>query len=176
MHKTNAHLHCVQAERNINSFIKFLVRKGLATREKCNMIILLENLNYFLYTNAKYISDCHGTSLPIVEDLTLKRLNYFKVFNHTMDMIKPPFVIKSIAVSKKLRKRTKLKYVLKIAHKDDDKLLRNGYKQLHYYSNQFTESKFSVRVYKAIILSFLDQETSQLFRLKKMIFKKFFRI
>jgi hypothetical protein len=71
-------------------------------------------------------------------------------------LIKPPFVIKSVAIPKKLRKKTKQKYVIKIVYKNENKRLKSSFKQLYYYSNQFPDNRFDVRLYKSLLFSFLD--------------------
>jgi len=85
-----------------------------------------------------------------------KKLNYLYVFNIVSTLIKPPFVIKSMLIQKKLRKKTKQKYLIKIVYKNENKRLKNSYKQLNYYSNKFTDGKFSTRLYKSLTYSFLD--------------------
>lgn len=104
-----------------------------------------------------------------------KKLNYLYVFGIVSNLIKPPFVIKSILVPKKLRKKTKQKYVIKIVYKNETKRLKSSYKQLNYYSNKFPDGLFSVRLYKSLTYSFLDWKNSYLFKLKTMVFKKFFK-
>jgi hypothetical protein len=78
------------------------------------------------------------------------------MFEIMTNLIKPPFVVKSILIPKKLRKKTKQKYLIKIVYKNEAKRLKNSYKQLHYYSNKFVDSKFQIRLYKSIMFSFLD--------------------
>ncbi len=85
-----------------------------------------------------------------------KKLNYLYVFNLVSNLIKPPFVIKSMLIPKKLRKKTKQKYLIKIVYKNENKRLKNSYKQLNYYSNKFTDSKYTVRLYKSLTYSFLE--------------------
>lgn len=85
-----------------------------------------------------------------------KKLNYLYVFIIVSNLIKPPFVIRSTLIPKKLRKKTKQKYLIKIVYKNENKRLKNSYKQLHYYSNKFLDSKFSTRLYKSLVFSFLD--------------------
>ena len=85
-----------------------------------------------------------------------KKLSYLYAFDIVTNLIKPPFVIKSMLIPKKLRKKTKQKYLIKIVYKNENKRLKSSYKQLHYYSNKFTDSKFKIRLYKSLTLSFLD--------------------
>jgi len=86
----------------------------------------------------------------------VNRLNYSHIFSIVTNLIKPPFVIKSVLIPKKLRKKIKQKYLVKIVYKNDTKRLKSSYKQLYYYSNKFTDSKFQVRLYKSLMFSFLD--------------------
>jgi hypothetical protein len=92
-----------------------------------------------------------------------------------MNLIKPPFVVKSVTLPKKLKKKTKRKYLIKIVYKNENKRLKSAYKQLYYYSNKFNDSNINVRLYKAFMFSFLDWRNSYLFKLKSMVFKKFFK-
>jgi hypothetical protein len=85
-----------------------------------------------------------------------KKLNYLYVFGIVSNLIKPPFVIKSMLIPKKLRKKTKQKYLIKIVYKNENKRLKNSYKQLNYYSNKFVDSKYSTRLYKSLTYSFLE--------------------
>jgi len=91
-----------------------------------------------------------------LDDIIDKKFNYVHLFNVVTDLIKPPFVVKSVVIPKKLRKKTKQKYLIKIVYKSESKRLRNSYKQLCYYSNKFSDNKFGIRLYKALIFSFLD--------------------
>lgn len=85
-----------------------------------------------------------------------KKLNYLYIFDIVTNLIKPPFVIKSILIPKKLRKKTKQKFLIKIVYKNENKRLNSSYKQLYYYSNKFSDSQFKVRLYKSLTFSFLE--------------------
>lgn len=82
--------------------------------------------------------------------------NVIYLFNIILNLIKPPFVVKSTLIPKKLRKKTKQKYLIKIVYKNDNKRLNSSYKQLYYYSNKFTDSSYKIRLYKSLMFSFLD--------------------
>ena len=84
-------------------------------------------------------------------------------------------MVTSLIIPKKLRKKIKKKYLIKIVYKDESKRIRNSYKQLYYYSKKFTDNSFNVRLYKSLIFSFLEGKNSHLFKLKSSIFKKFFK-
>ena len=128
-----------------------------------------------MYTKISFLCDSYPNVRWIIEDLLQKKLTFLYIFNVVINLIKPPFVVKSIIIPKKLRKKTKQKYLIKIVYKNDNKRLKSSYKQLYYYSNKFSDSKFNVRLYKSLIFSFLDWKSSYLFKLKSMVFKKFFK-
>ena len=92
-----------------------------------------------------------------------------------VNLLKSPFIVKSIAVAKKLKKRTKKKYTVKIVYSNETKRTRNTYKQLVYYSNEFFDRKITTRLYKSLIFSFLEWKNSQLYKLKTTVFKKYFK-
>lgn len=156
-------------------FNKFLIKNGLSNKSKYVLSNVFKHFNYFFYYNQEYIYKNYPTQKWIVEDMIDKKLNYLYVFGIVSNLIKPPFVIKSMLIPKKLRKKTKQKYLIKIIYKNENKRLKSSYKQLNYYSNKFVDGKFPTRLYKSLTFSFLDWKNSYLFKLKTMVFKKFFK-
>ena len=136
---------------------------------------ILENLNYFFYYNYDFFQKNYQNLLWVIDNFLEKNFNSNYIFNLILNLIKPPFLLKSILIPKKLRKKSKQKYLIKIVYRDESKRLKNAFKQLYYYSNSFLENKFKIRLYKAIMFSILDWKNSHLFKLKSMVFKKFFR-
>lgn len=165
----------VDIDLSINSFSKFLINSGTLIKTKINLSNIFKNINYFIYYNNSYINNNYPEQKWIVDDIITKKLNYFYVFNIVTNLIKPPFVVKSMLIPKKLRKKTKQKYLIKIVYKNENKRLKSSYKQLTHYSNKFTDSKFKTRLYKSLVFSFLDWKNSYLFKLKTMVFRKFFK-
>lgn len=92
----------------------------------------------------------------IMENFFLKNLNFVEIFQLTTDLIKPPFVIKSVSIPKKLRKKTGIKYVLKIVYRPECKRLNNAFKQLYAYSNSLRDNTFEIRLYKAVLYTFFE--------------------
>ena len=160
---------------SIQYFNKFLIKNGLFTKSKHVLAYVFKNFNYFFYFNKQFLFTNYPDQKWIIEDMIDKKLNYLYVFIIVSNLIKPPFVIRSTLIPKKLRKKTKQKYLVKIVYKNENKRLKNSYKQLHYYSNKFLDSKFSTRLYKSLVFSFLDWKNSYLFKLKTIVFKKFFK-
>ena len=161
--------------KSISTFRNFFKQNGLDVKSRIYLSNVIKNFNFFLYYNSDYI----GTNYPnvrwVLEDTLNKKLNYVHVFNLVTNLIKPPFVVKSVLIPKKLRKKVKQKYLIKIVYKNESKRLRSTFKQLYYYSNKFSDNNFQVRLYKAISLSFLEWKNSYLFKLKSMVFKKYFK-
>ena len=141
---------------SLNNFVRFLSTSGGLIKRRVDLISIIKNLNFFLYNNTRYIYEIYPDMKGVVEDLIQKKLSYIYIFNLVMNLVKPPFIVKSVLIPKKLRKRTKQKYLVKIVYKNDSKRLKNSYKQLYYYSNKFPDSKFKVRLYKSLLFSFLD--------------------
>ena len=146
----------INTYNNIKYFTKFIVRSGALIKEKKSIIIILKNFNFFLYYNHKYIYNNYPVVKSVVVDLIVKNLNYVDLFNKIIDLIKPPFIVTSLAVPKKLRRKIKKRYLTKIVYKNESKRIKNSYKQLYHYSKKFTDANFKVRLYKSFMFSFLD--------------------
>lgn len=160
---------------NTLTFSKFLIKDGSCLKNRLVLSSVYKNINYFLYNNSKFIKTNYPSLSWILDDIIDKKLNYVYLFDIVSNLIKPPFIVKSVVIPKKLRKKTKQKYLIKIVYKNENKRLKSSYKQLSYYSNKFIDGKFSTRLYKSLTFSFLDWKNSYLFRLKTMVFKKFFK-
>lgn len=146
----------VDTYSTIQEFNKFLIQNGHLLKSKYILSKVFKQFNYFFYYNLSFIFSNYPSQKWIIEDMIDKKLNYLYVFNIVSNLIKPPFVIKSMLIPKKLRKKTKQKFLIKIVYKNENKRLKNSYKQLSYYSNKFPDGKFSIRLYKSLTFSFLD--------------------
>lgn len=123
----------------------------------------------------KTITNNYVDTSWLLGDAITKRLSSVFIFESTLSLIKPPFVVKSILVPKKLRKKSKKKYLVKIVYKSNNKRVKSALRQLCHYSNKFNDGNFNVRLYKSILFSFLERKNSYLFKLKTTIFKNFFK-
>jgi len=157
------------------NFNNFIFKNGSATKNKLILYNVYKNINYFLYNNSTFLFEHYPQIKGLLENFLNKKMNATQLVNTVMDGIKPPFVVKSILIPKKLRKKTKQKYLIKIVYKNENKRLNSSYKQLYYYSNKFSDRTLNVRLYKALLFSFLEWKNSHLFKLKGVIFKKFFK-
>jgi hypothetical protein len=146
----------VVAHNNFIAFSKFFLKNGKLIKTRLLLSFVLLNFNHFIYNNFNYIAENSPQIKWVISDIFEKRLNFLYIFDLVINLIKPPFVIKSVAIPKKLKKKTKKKYLIKIVYKNENKRLKSAYKQLYYYSNKFTDSSVNVRLYKAFMFSFLD--------------------
>lgn len=158
-----------------NNFAKSFLKTGNLIKNKVQFANLIQNFNYFFLFRSKFIKKNYPNLNWVIQDFLEKKLNFNYIFNIIINLIKPPFLVKSITIPKKLRKKTKTKYLVKIVYKNENKRLKNSYKQLYYYSNKFSDGQFNVRLYKSLMFSFLDWKESHLFKLKSTVFKKFFK-
>ena len=67
-----------------------------------------------IYNNSTFIKNNYPNLNWILDDTLDKKLNYVHLFSVVADLIKPPFVIKSVVIPKKLRKKTKQKYLTRL--------------------------------------------------------------
>jgi len=160
---------------NLPTFKNFILKKGSALKSKVELTHVLKNINYFLYFNSEFLLKNYTPVKGLIENFLLKKMNSVYIVDSVMNIIKPPFVVKTVLIPKKLRKKTKQKYLVKIVYKNENKRLSSSYKQLYHYSNNFTDRKFKFRLYKAFMFSFLEWKNSHLFKLKGVVFKKFFK-
>lgn len=137
-------------------FSKFLLTKGYFLKTQIMVSSIIKNFDLFFLNNIAFIYNEYPYLIGLFEEITFKKRNYLSIFDLTMDLVKPPFVIKSEIVSKKLRKKTKQKYIIRIIYKNENKRLSSAFKQIFYYSKRFNDSSFSVRLYKALTLSFFE--------------------
>lgn len=168
-------IHTQNTVTTISLFSKFLTTHGFFIKNKTMLVDIVRNCNYFFYNNCDFIFEHYPTIKWILEDFFLKKTDYTYIFNIFINLIKPPFVITTMLIPKKLKRKTKQKYLIKIVYRSENKRLKSSFKQLYYYSSKFTDSKFKVRLYKSMMYSFLDWKNSYLFRFKSMVFKKFFK-
>lgn len=162
-------------EQLISGFSNFFLKNGSSIKSKILFSSVLLNFNSFILQKKNFIFENYPNSKWILNNIIEKKHNFSYIFELVTNLVKPPFVVKSVLVPKKIRKKTKKKYLIKIVYKNENKRLKSAYKQLYYYSNKFLDSNFNVRLYKAFMFSFLDWKNSYLFKLKSMVFKKFFK-
>lgn len=146
------HTYKVQKSKFSKSFLK----TGNLLKNKLLFSNLIKNFNYFILYKNSFIVNHYPNLNWVIQNFLEKKLNFNYIFNITINLIKPPFLVKSINIPKKLKKKTKTKYLVKIVYKNENKRLKNSYKQLYYYSNRFLDGQFTLRLYKALMFSFLD--------------------
>jgi hypothetical protein len=107
--------------------------------------------------------------------MVFKKSYYHFILEQLLLLIEPPFIIKTIPISKKQKKKLKKKYRILITYVKSDKRKNNSFKQLYFYSNSFNDNKLKIRLYKSFLYTFLTYENSFLCKLKYTLFKKFLK-
>ena len=160
----------------LKKFTQHIFGTGSLTQNRLLLCTVIQNFNFFILSNYGFIKLHYPHVAGVMDEIVLRKLTFVDIFNTTLNLIKPPFVIKSVLIPKKFRKKTKQKYLVKIVYKNENKRLNNAFKQLHYCSNKFSDSKYGVRLYRALTTTFFEWKESYLFKLKTGVFKKFFKI
>ena len=158
-----------------NNFVNFFSKNGFLLKYQNVVCRIFQNLSFFFLTRSSFIFENYPNLTFFINNMIEKKINYTHIFKKTVDLIKPPFVIKSITVPKKIKKKIKQKFLLKVVYRNEDKRIKNSFKQIQHYANTFNNNSVSIRLYKSILLTFLEWNESHHFKLKSVIFKKFFK-
>lgn len=161
---------------SVQLFSQHIAINGGLLKNKILLSRLFKNFNYLVYNNSSWLYSQYPTLSNLIENILFKKYNYLYSFDHILNLVKPPFIVKSVNVPKKIRKKTRVKFITKIVYRNESKRMGSAFKQLFYYSNKFFDSKFEIRLYKALSLSLFEWKNSHLFKLKTMIFKKYLKM
>jgi hypothetical protein len=102
--------------------------------------------------------------------------NFFLLIHDVISLIKPPFVLQTTSVPKKLKRKIGLKYLIKIAYKNENDRFAIALKQLISNCMSFDDANFKNRLYKSIMSTFYAGKNSELFNKKLLVFRKFFKL
>jgi len=158
-----------------NNFINFFLKKGLKNKYKKFLSFVVYNFNYFVINNLHYISNNYQNINSLLGEMVFQKSFYSVVIEPMLYMLEPPFFVKIVTASKRVKKKTKKKFLIKIIYLKSDKRLNSSIKQLQHYTETFDDSKFKIRLYKSFLLTFLNWNDSYLYKLKYSIFKKFLK-
>jgi hypothetical protein len=153
--KTNLIITKLQNQQ-ILKFKNFLFKDGFLTK---NIIVfgkIIQKINSFIFLNKKFLYENYNNIHWYFDNIFYKNLNFLSILQNVINLINPPFIIKSTTIPKKLKKQIKTKYFIKIVYNKENKRLNSSFKQLYYYSNKFTDTKYKIRLYKSLIFTFLD--------------------
>lgn len=155
---------------------KMVNRGGLLTKSKLCFMTIIQNMNFFLYFKKNFLLENYKNVEWILENIFFKKLNCVWCIDILAELIKPPFVVKTTVTPKKLKKKTKAKYSVKVVYKNDAERIKSSFKQLYYHTNTFKDGAFKLRMYKTITNSFLEWKDSDVYKYKLNVFKKFFKV
>lgn len=157
------------------AFSKFFLKNGLLIKGRSMLSNIFLNINYLLYNSDILNNSSFNQTKWLLSDILDKKLNALHVYKSIVDLIKPPFVVKSELVPKKLRKKSKVKYIVKIVFKNEEKRIKSSYKQLYHHSNKFFDNKLNVRLFKSVVSTLSEWKNSYLYKLKVTVFTKYFK-
>ena len=147
------------------NIISALCKNGLYTQYS---IILSKIVLVFNFNGGLKISTTTNDGLGTF-------VNFIFILNTIIDLIKPPFVVQTAIVPKKLKRKIGLKYLIKIVYKNEISRKAVAIKQIINNSNSFTDVRIQTRLYKSIISTYTLGNESILYKKKLLIFKKFFK-
>ena len=137
---------------------------------------VFKKINFLVFFNKSTLINNYSAMSWLLEDIFEKKLNITTIIPTLLELIKPPFIVKTLSIPKKLKKKSKLKYKIKFIYKNDLGRIKESFKQLYYGSNNYMDCKLKTRIYKTLLLTMLEWKNSKIFKYKLMVFKKFFKI
>lgn len=147
------------------------MKGGLKRKYKKFLGFAAFNFNCFIVNNYDFINSNFNQIGWMLQEMFFKKQFFGLIFNFLLKLIESPLFVKSKTLPKSLKKKTKQKYLLKIAYLDRNKRLRNSCRQLHNYSQMFDDSRLKVRLYKSLLYTFLDYKESYIYKLKYSFLK-----
>lgn len=157
--KNNSTTRCDVGFKYKDNFLKLnqmSFKCGNSVKGRLYLGVILKKINFFFLTNKLLLNTTYGDIRWLFDIYFYKKLNFIDVFLLLLPLIKPPFVVHTLSVPKKLKKKTKQKYLIKILYKNDKKRENSAIKQLYYNSNNFKDNKFMIRLYKSILMTTLE--------------------
>ena len=121
----------------------------------------------------RYLNLSSNVAITFLEN-NIKKLS--NLYQNVLNFVKPPFVIQTTSVPKKLKRKVGLKYLVKIVYTTEISRLKTATKQVINNSNFFADPTVGERIYKSFIEVLLLGKDSTLFKKKLLIFKKFFKL
>ena len=154
-------------------FCNFIFKNGLKRKYKNFLGFAIFNFNNFIKNNLEFINSNFNQIGFLLQEMFLKKRFFGQIFEFLLGLIESPLYVKSKTIPKNLKKkaRIKQKYLLKIAYLDKSKRVKNSFRQLHNYSKMFDDSNFKIRLYKALLYTFLEHKESYIYKLKYSFLK-----
>ena len=98
------------------NFKKFIFKKGFLIKNTLKLSKIFKKINMFLYFNKSYLNNNYAGLSWYFDNIYNKNINYINILNSVFNLIKPPFIVKSMSIPKKLKKQIKVKYFIKIVY------------------------------------------------------------
>ena len=117
---------------------------------------VFKQLNFFIFSKKFFILQKYENIRWLLHNFYEKNKTCITLFDSIIELIKPPFVVKSIVLPKKIKKKTKQKYAIKLVYKNEQKRIRSSYKQIQYHTTNNKDSTLNVRLYKTLLYTLLE--------------------
>ena len=105
--QTHQSVDYVCGVQNLTKFGGFILKSGTATRHKNILSAVLKNLNFFVFFKKDFVFNNYNQIWWLLNSVVEKNKNFTYIFDMVVDLVKPPFVIKSTLLSKKKKKKNK---------------------------------------------------------------------
>ena len=150
-----------------SDFISFFFKNGLSMRYNN---ILYKLINIFKFDKFVFKNNLNS----YLNNFNIN--NFLELIENLINFIKPPFIIKTTSIPKKLKKKAGIKYIVKIVYADEYKKNFIAIKQIINNTSIIVDTSIPYRLYKSITHTLLEGKNSTLFKKKLLIFKKFFKL
>jgi len=146
----------IESVNPITTLSSFLLHSGSFSRYRCMLGFVFKQLNFFIFSKKFFILQKYENIRWLLHNFYEKNKTCITLFDSIIELIKPPFVVKSIVLPKKIKKKTKQKYAIKLVYKNEQKRIRSSYKQIQYHTTNNKDSTLNVRLYKTLLYTLLE--------------------
>lgn len=176
----------IQNKFNFNLSKLFIIDVQLKFLKKTNNKFLFSKKFFYTYSNIvsfffkdglllKYLSvmssiisiynfEKHSLKDEVFIGKKKSKKNLFMIINDVIKLIQPPFIFQTVTVPKKLKRKIKLKYLIKIVYKNESLRRSVAIKQLFNNCNNFSDTTLNIRFYKSIMHTLIQGKDSTLYK------------
>ena len=152
--------HALNRGVNISSYaglLRVFFKKGFLLRYSKIVGDLVSIFYFDLYLNSSSIN-------VILLDHNIKK--FYDLLYNALNIVKPPFIIQTTSVPKKLKRKIGLKYLVKIVYTTETSRVKTATKQIINNSSLFADPTVGERIYKSFVEVLLLGKDSTLFKKK----------
>ena len=157
---------------NNRSNVDKLINVSFSCGKKLKFLNYLNNLNNTFYYSFIYKSlffQNRFENYMLFYNFSKENDFFFNlnfILNNIVNLNESIFNIKVVKLNKKLKKRFKKKFDFEVKYLRKHKRSLNVFKSLHLYSNSFNYYKYYERLLASLLLTFLNQKDSKIYKRK----------